>query len=201
LSDGVFGIAIRLLALDVRVPARPAGQLTQALLDTWPSLLAYAVTFPLIGQVWASHHVMFAWIQHSEQLLVVFEIALLACVALQPVPTRLVAESLQHGTGGDLGVALAAYNGLLALGGVFYNAVWQTAVRAGLLRDDLDPRLVRAQSKRYAAGPALYLLATPLALVAAPASAVLDVALIAGYLLPSPDLRAESSAAQRQLPD
>ena len=34
----------------------------------WPSYLAYAITFLLIGQVWANHHVMFDHIRSADRM-------------------------------------------------------------------------------------------------------------------------------------
>jgi uncharacterized membrane protein len=189
-SDGVFAIAITLLALDVRVDGFRPGELGTAIGHLWPQLLAYGVTFLIVGQVWASHHGMFRWIGRADHVLVLLDVAMLGCVALQPFPTSLVAESLRDGTGGDRAVAVAFYSGLLCVGGVFYNAVWRYAVRRGLLVDGLDPRLVRLQGRRYTAGVVVYLLAAPLAYVSVWVAIALDLMLVVGYLIPSPDLRA-----------
>jgi uncharacterized membrane protein len=53
-SDGVFAIAITLLVLEISIPARTTGDLLQAVIDEWPSYLAYFVSFSTIGAVRAS---------------------------------------------------------------------------------------------------------------------------------------------------
>ena len=54
-SDGVFAIAITLLVLAIALP--PAGtSLGAELLRLWPSYLAYAVSFLVIGAIWINHH-------------------------------------------------------------------------------------------------------------------------------------------------
>ena len=51
-SDGVFAIAITLLILEIVVPeVEEGGDLGQALLDLWPSYLAYATSFLTIGSI------------------------------------------------------------------------------------------------------------------------------------------------------
>jgi uncharacterized membrane protein len=57
-SDGVIAIAVTLLVLEIR-PPEDTRHLLRSLATLWPSYLAYVVTFMLIGQVWANHHVMF----------------------------------------------------------------------------------------------------------------------------------------------
>lgn len=44
-SDGVFAIAITLLVLEIAVPAGSEADLLGAVLDQWPSYLAYLVSF------------------------------------------------------------------------------------------------------------------------------------------------------------
>ena len=58
-SDGVFAVAITLLALDLTV-AGPAGHgsLTDQLHEKWPAFLAYLISFFMIGIIWVNHHVL-----------------------------------------------------------------------------------------------------------------------------------------------
>jgi uncharacterized membrane protein len=49
-SDGVFAISITLLVLEIKVP--PSGSaLGTELLSLWPSYLAYAISFIVIGAI------------------------------------------------------------------------------------------------------------------------------------------------------
>ena len=48
-SDGVFAIAITLLVLEITVPAGADGRPVAAVVDQWPSYLAYVVSFSTIG--------------------------------------------------------------------------------------------------------------------------------------------------------
>ena len=57
-SDGVFAIAITLLVLEIGVPEGAGDDLLDALLDQWPSYLAYLVSFATIGAIWIKHTVM-----------------------------------------------------------------------------------------------------------------------------------------------
>jgi uncharacterized membrane protein len=52
-SDGVFGFAITLLVIDLAI--RPPGTPLQQLLNAWPSLVAYLVSFLTIGAAWLGH--------------------------------------------------------------------------------------------------------------------------------------------------
>ena len=56
LSDGVFAVAITLLVLEISVPAGSEDDLLEALLDQWPSYLAYVVSFATVGAIWLAHN-------------------------------------------------------------------------------------------------------------------------------------------------
>lgn len=64
-SDGVIAIAITLLVLDIRVPP-PGTSLGPELVRLWPSYLAYAVSFVVIGAIWINHHAMFRHIVRAD---------------------------------------------------------------------------------------------------------------------------------------
>jgi uncharacterized membrane protein len=61
LSDGVYAITITLLVLEIHRPEdyEPGG-LLHALLENWPSYLAYTVSFLYIGVLWLNHHSLFS---------------------------------------------------------------------------------------------------------------------------------------------
>jgi uncharacterized membrane protein len=56
LSDGIFGVAMTLLILDVRLPddfhPRDTGDLVQGLIDLWPKFLPYVLSFGVLGLRW-----------------------------------------------------------------------------------------------------------------------------------------------------
>jgi uncharacterized membrane protein len=54
-SDGVFAIAITLLALEIDVPAGSEDDLLQAVRDQWPSYVAYLVGSSTIGAIRLTH--------------------------------------------------------------------------------------------------------------------------------------------------
>jgi hypothetical protein len=66
-SDAVFAIAVTLLVLEIR-PPQDTRHLLHGLAALWPSYLAYTITFLLIGQVWANHHVMFDPIRSADRM-------------------------------------------------------------------------------------------------------------------------------------
>jgi uncharacterized membrane protein len=59
LSDGIFGVAMTLLVLDVRLPddfhPRDSAELLQGLTDLWPKFLPYVLSFGVLGLRWLSN--------------------------------------------------------------------------------------------------------------------------------------------------
>src|SRR5262245_30065213 len=66
-SDGVFAIAITILALEMRTPEHPAGGLFTALLHQWPVYLGYVTSFAYIGVIWLNHHQAFTRIRTVDR--------------------------------------------------------------------------------------------------------------------------------------
>lgn len=182
-SDGVFAIAITLLILEIRLPEpapRTNGELTAQLLGLWPSYLAYAVSFLLIGMIWINHHRMFHHIARVDGMLLALNLLLLLDVAFLPFPTDVLAGSLRsHGASN----AAAVFYGLvLVVGGVFFNAVWWYAARGHrLLAEHITGREATVLGWRWSLGPVLYAVATALGLVSAVASLCLYVFLLVLY--------------------
>ena len=93
-SDGVFAIAATLLVLEIGVDT--SDDLGAALLDIWPSYLAYVTSFLIIGIIWINHHHCVSLIGRVDRPFLFINTLLLLIVAFIPFPTKLVAEFLQN---------------------------------------------------------------------------------------------------------
>jgi uncharacterized membrane protein len=183
----VFAIAITLLIIEIRVPhVGELGSLTEELVHLWPSYLGYAISFLVIGTVWANHHNRFRLISRSDHVLLFVNILFLMCVAFIPFPTALLSEYIRdeaHRT-----TAVAVYSGTLAVTAVFFTLLWLYAAGGYRLVDrSLDPSLMRAMTRRYVFGMLLYMLAFALAFLSPVASLALIVILALIFVLPEPD--------------
>lgn len=118
-SDGVFAIAITLLVLEIKVPHEvEAGRLARALLEQWPSYLAFLTSFSFIGIMWINHHRIFRLIHRSDHGLLLVNGLLLLGVTFVPFPTALVADYLRHP---DEYVAVMVFNGTYLVISIFFN--------------------------------------------------------------------------------
>jgi uncharacterized membrane protein len=59
LSDGIFGVAMTLLVLDVRLPfdfqPRDSAELLRGIADLWPKFLPYLLSFGVLGLRWLAN--------------------------------------------------------------------------------------------------------------------------------------------------
>jgi uncharacterized membrane protein len=91
-SDGVFAIAITLLVLELGVSARSGEDLLGAILDEWPSYLAYVTSFLTIGAIWLQHSTITAALRAADAVLYRINLLVLLLASFLPFPTQLVAE-------------------------------------------------------------------------------------------------------------
>ncbi|MET9095105.1 TMEM175 family protein [Streptomyces cyaneofuscatus] len=93
LSDGIFAIAMTLLALDVRVPpGLNSEQFHDALRESTPQLAAYALSFLILGIFWRDQRQILLMSAQTGGLPQHLALAVLGVIALVPFPTSLLAE-------------------------------------------------------------------------------------------------------------
>jgi uncharacterized membrane protein len=92
-SDGVFAIAITLLVLDISIEPSQYDDLRQALLDEWPTYLAYITSFLTVGSVWLAHHNLYTELRYVDPVLLRLNLLLLLVTSFLPFPTSVLAES------------------------------------------------------------------------------------------------------------
>ena len=157
-SDGVFAIAITILVLEISVPEGSSDDLLQAILDQWPSYLAYVVSFATIGAVWLKHTVVTDLIKNADQTLLRLNLGLLLLVSFLPFPTRLVAENITEGSEPER-IAVVFYGIILLLMSSVIGLMWRYSVRAGLVDDEIDPEDIHAATKLLAPALGFYVVA------------------------------------------
>jgi len=146
-SDAVLAIAVTLLVLEIKPPDDTA-HLLHGLAALWPSYLAYVITFMLIGQVWANHHVMFDHIRHADRVVLFLNTVLLMDIALLPFAASVLAESFRESEGERVAVV---FQGLaFAVAAALFNVIWWWARREGrLLARNIDSAGAAAIGRRF----------------------------------------------------
>lgn len=163
LSDGIFGVAMTLLVLDLKAPAENAvhteADLWHALLALGPQLLMYFTSFMTAGIFWVGQQTQLNFFRHADRNLAWIHIGFLATVVLLPFSTSVLAEH----TG--LRLALLVYwLNMLLLGAFLYGSLTY-ADRAGLIRDDAPKDIAAIMCRRILVYQALYAIGALLCVV------------------------------------
>jgi uncharacterized membrane protein len=146
-SDGVIAIAVTLLVLDIR-PPQDMSHLAHGLAALWPSYLAYVVTFMLVGQVWANHHVMFDHIRAADRFVLFLNTVLLMDVAFLPFAASVLATAFREGRGQPTAIVL--HGTAFEFAAVLFNVIWWYVRRdRRRVHKDLHPAHARAIARRF----------------------------------------------------
>jgi uncharacterized membrane protein len=156
-SDGVFAIAITLLVLNLGVPEHVHHvDLTSVLLEQWPDLFAFGLSFAVIGRFWVIHHGFFSEVTGFDARLIALNLFYLAWIVLLPFSSQVLGA---YG-GDEAAVILYSIN----LAAVVLSGLWMfgDAQRSGLARTTPEEALEdRNRALRIAA---VFLISIPVAL-------------------------------------
>ena len=154
LSDGIFAVAMTLLVLELRTPARELihneGDLRQVLAALLPQLLVYLMSFMTLGIFWVGQQTQLNHLARSDRDLTWIHLAFLFAVTLMPFSTRLLTEFLSYRP-----ALLAYWSNILALGATLYFS-WGYATKARLVRDDIQEEVPPAICRRILIAQSLY---------------------------------------------
>lgn len=183
-SDGVFAVAITLLALDLAIggPA-PDGKPTLAvkLADHWPSFAAYAVSFATIGIIWVNHHALVRNFAKIDRPLLFLNLLLLFFVVTIPFATATIAAYLRA-VSADASLAAALYNGVFEGMSISFTLLFWWAIRREHFRMALTPQQGRQATIRFGIGQLGYIAGIGIAFVSAPASLALSGLIAVAYI-------------------
>lgn len=199
-SDGVIAIAITLLVLQIEVPTAHQGGLIDALVDLWPSYLAFILSFAVIGIMWVSHHSMFERIATVDRRLLFLNLLLLMGIAFLPFPTALLAGYIQQG-GENAQFAAATYSSTMMLIGVFFVLMWHHLyLRPHLLVEGIGADRARTAMIRSLVGPVVYGVSIGLAFIS-PEACFVVYFLIALYFAGGPSSRVATPDGTAEAPE
>src|ERR1022692_4026699 len=163
-SDGVFAIAITLLALELKVPQIWSGsvggvppgasQLASGLAHQWPSYFAFVTSFFTVLIMWVHHHIIFRLVRRTDATLLFANGFLLMLVTLVPFPTAVVAEYLRTPAAP---AACTFYAGFFVLISIGFLLLRWAAFRRSVLDPDASDATVERLRRSYRLGAALFL--------------------------------------------
>lgn len=180
-SDGVFAFAITLLILGIALPeahyANNRG-LMMALLHLWPNVIAYALSFAVIGIMWQNHHALFRLVERVDRTTVFLNLLLLAGTAFIPFATSTL------GAYPDLPASAFLYGVVLSYCATMYNVLLAHLVRRHAFFDNVGNVTIGSTVRAYRVGWVIYVVATLLALATPVASFAAYVLVAIYYLVP-----------------
>jgi uncharacterized membrane protein len=162
-SDGVFAIAITLLALDIRLPGAEGSLTDQVLLERLiaigPKYLAYVLSFLVIGIFWVSHHRRFRYFERTDNGLMLLNLFLLMGIAFMPFPTAIISSNGNQTATVFYALTVSAISLLSTL-------IWAYATRQHrLVPAALSGAIIRQEQVRGLVMVAIFVLSTGLAAI------------------------------------
>jgi uncharacterized membrane protein len=180
-SDGVFAFAITLLVLGFSLPVirlTTNHQLTNALLGLWPNLIAYALSFGVIGIMWQNHHAMFRQVERIDRTTIFWNLLLLGGTAFIPFATSAL------GSYPTMQASTFLYGVTLSTTGTAFNLMLDHLVRARAFDSSVADTTIAGTVRAYRIGWAVYGAATLLALVFPLVSFAAYIIIALFYLIP-----------------
>jgi uncharacterized membrane protein len=157
--DGVFAIALTLLVIELRLPARESLASTS---DVWhglqhllPDVFAFVLSFGIILITWVNHHGTFKLVTRSSPSFIYANGFLLLTVAFIPFPTSLLGAFIWTDRAAP---AVVLYNGVLALQAIGWLLLSRTALSNGLAEGERAVTTLREQRRSAYFAFALYAL-------------------------------------------
>ncbi|MGH9352346.1 MAG: TMEM175 family protein [Terriglobia bacterium] len=181
-SDSVFAFAITLLILGIALPAfknPPSDRdLTHALLRLWPSLLAYALSFAVIGLMWQNHHALFRLVHSIDRTTIFLNLALLGVTVFIPFATSTL------GSYPTMRSSTFLYGLTLTSSATVYNLLVMHLDRSSAFSANVSKATVRQTVVTYRIGWVTYTIAMLTSLIAPVLSFALYLLVAAYFVFP-----------------
>jgi uncharacterized membrane protein len=202
-SDGVFAVAITLLALNITVEGPGPVSLQHQLWEHRWSFGAYLLSFFIIGIIWVNHHVLIKSIAQVDRTLLFLNLVLLLFVVLIPFSTATVAQYLPVSGSGDskieasVKVAMVLYCAVLLGMSLGFGLIFEWTLHGDHRTVPLPPEAHWPARLRFVGGASVYAVALVVALFNAIAAFIL-IAVVAVYYIVE---RTPSSSSDPDSPD
>jgi uncharacterized membrane protein len=180
-SDGVFGFAITLLILGIvlpRVRYTSERDLTVALLGLWPNLLAFMLSFAVIGLMWQNHHALFRLVRQVDRKTILLNLALLAGTVFIPFATSTL------GSYPVMRPSTFLYGAALAFCAIANNLMLTHLKRIRAFHGDVSGVAIERTVRAYRGALITYALAAMLALIVPVVSFGSYIIIVFCFLIP-----------------
>jgi uncharacterized membrane protein len=138
-SDGVIAVIITIMALELRAPQ---GVSLDAVREQLPGLLAYVLSFVIIGIYWNNHHHLLRAAERISGAAMWANLFLLFWLSLIPVLTEWLRDEYRHA------LPAAAYGAVALAAGIAYAILVRALIRANG-RDSAVAQAIGSDVKGY----------------------------------------------------
>ncbi|HEU5003343.1 MAG TPA: TMEM175 family protein [Actinomycetota bacterium] len=162
LSDGIFAIAMTLVAFQIQAPNLQGGavhHLAHALGKMGADYYVFALTFFVIGGFWLGHHRLFRQLRRADEGFMSLNLVFLATIALLPFPSSVMGRY-----GGQASAVILYATNMIAVG-LLLGLLTLVAQHRNLLADSMTPAGVRRALWRSGWLVAVFAASIPVALV------------------------------------
>jgi uncharacterized membrane protein len=139
-SDGVIAVIITIMALELRAPR---GASLEAVRDQLPGLLAYVLSFVMVGIYWNNHHHLLRAAERISGAAMWANLFLLFWLSLIPVLTEWLRDEYRHA------LPAAAYGTVALAAGFAYAILVRALIRANG-RESAVAQAIGSDIKGYA---------------------------------------------------
>jgi uncharacterized membrane protein len=180
-SDGIFAIVITIMVFEIKIPHVDITELNHALLAILPKIMAYVLSFVIIGVYWVSHHNMMHFLESVDRTALWLNNLVLLTVALIPFPTALLGEYPNTTTPVVLyGLLLAAVN---FSGTIFWH---YSTNNSRLSKKNLNPAFVKRVKIFHSLPIFIYLFAVLMSFFSTYISYFLFIGVPLFFIIPNP---------------
>ncbi|OJX32658.1 MAG: hypothetical protein BGO86_10365 [Chryseobacterium sp. 36-9] len=154
ISDAVFGVAMTLLVLEIKVPEleghETEGDLMHAFFALMPKFLVYFLSFMTAGIFWVGQSAQFRHIEKSDRNLIWINLLFLLFVSTLPFSTAFLGDHINF----KFSILLYWLNILLM--GIFLYINWTYADRKGFITEETRDTVYEPIRRRILVAQALY---------------------------------------------
>jgi uncharacterized membrane protein len=123
-SDGIFGVAITLLAIEIGIDNFKGAtniSLWESIIEKWPEYFTYFNSFATVLLIWMGHNKIFKMIKEANHWLVLLNGLMLLLIVLFPFPTRMVGVFIGTPAAGTAVSFYALFTGSITLSMLLFN--------------------------------------------------------------------------------
>jgi uncharacterized membrane protein len=182
-SDGVIAIIITLMILVIKIPDIPFAASGREIWNAWlnvlPQLIAYILSFVVIGVLWVNHHQFFHQLKHLDRKLLWYNLHLLFWMCIIPLPTAFLGEHFEK----PEATALYGFNMFMT---AFAFAIMREYVHKNehLLIENLSTKMRKKLRVKVIAAASLYFLSIFTGYISIYISITIFILVIAAYFMP-----------------